>query len=91
MDEDPNRRSDFKQCGVPQSFVIDFAGTETEDKIQKRLTNAVGEMEAARGLEWDGWIVNDDVDKAYTQLRELTQGARRQRAQALALAAGHKQ
>jgi guanylate kinase len=59
-------------------------GTETEDKIQKRLSNAVGEMEGAKGMEWDGWIVNDDLDKAYAQLRELAGPVRKQRALAMA-------
>lgn len=60
------------------------AGTETEERIQKRLTNAVGEMEASKTLPWDGVIVNDDVGTAYAQLRELTAHARAQRAAVLA-------
>ncbi len=63
------------------------AGTETEDKVQKRLSAAVWEMDTAKGMTWDGWVVNDDVEAAYAQLRELTQDARQQRAQVLAKAA----
>lgn len=63
-------------------------GTETEDKIQKRLSGAVGEMEAAKGIAWDAYIVNDDVQKAYEKLREVTAPGRAQRA--MAVAAGRK-
>lgn len=44
-------------------------GTETEDKVAKRLAGAVSEMDAARFTWWDAWIVNDDLDRAYDQLR----------------------
>ena len=51
-------------------------GTETEERLQKRLSGAVGELEAAKTIEWDGYIVNSDLDAAYAQLRELTARAR---------------
>lgn len=60
------------------------AGTETEDKIQKRLANAVGEMEQAKAMQWDSYIVNDDVAVAYQQLKKVTAPGREQRALALA-------
>lgn len=49
----------------------DDAGTETEASLRKRLDNAVKEMEESKRLSWDGYIVNDDKDKAYVQLRAL--------------------
>jgi len=44
-------------------------GTETEDKVAKRLAGAVREMDAARFTWWDAWVVTDDVDGAYAQRR----------------------
>ena len=46
-------------------------GTETEETIAKRVGNASKEMTAATGLSWDAWIVNDDLETAYAQLRAL--------------------
>ena len=46
-------------------------GTETEENILKRVGNAGKEMQAATGVSWDAWIVNDDLDKAYAQLKAL--------------------
>eukprot|EP01027_Heterolobosea_sp_BB2_P022408 GEZU01032990.1.p1 GENE.GEZU01032990.1~~GEZU01032990.1.p1 ORF type:complete len:195 (-),score=57.47 GEZU01032990.1:295-879(-) len=47
-------------------------GTETEDKIIKRLANARGEMEAAKepGL-FDYVITNDDLEQAYEKLKSI--------------------
>ena len=62
-------------------------GTETEDKIQKRLSGAVGELATAGDatkVTWDGWIVNDDLEAAYEKLRALSAPAREARAQVLA-------
>ena len=41
-------------------------------------------MEAAKGMQWDGYIVNDDVDAAYAQLKALTARARAARAAVVA-------
>jgi len=41
-------------------------------------------MEQAKELQWDGYIVNDDVQVAYQQLKKLTAQGREQRALALA-------
>ena len=46
-------------------------GTETEENIAKRVGNAGKEMQAATGVSWDAWIVNDDLDQAYAQLKKL--------------------
>jgi penicillin-binding protein 2 len=46
------------------------AGTETEDKIQKRVAAASGEITTASTMWWDAWILNDDLDRAYAQLRK---------------------
>ena len=44
-------------------------GTETPEKIEKRLAAAKAEM--ARATEYDYQIVNDDLDAAYARLREI--------------------
>lgn len=44
-------------------------GTETPEKIEKRLSAAKAEM--ARAPEYDYQIVNDDLDAAYARLREI--------------------
>ena len=45
--------------------------TDTEDAIQKRLTNAKKEME--RGQSFNHIIVNDSLEEAYTRLRKLVE------------------
>jgi len=47
-------------------------GTETEEKIQVRLTNAKKEMEykEKEGF-WNLVIVNDDLEKAYAEFKEV--------------------
>ena len=45
-------------------------GTESEEKIQKRVAAASGEITAATQMYWDAWVLNDDLDKAYGQLRK---------------------
>ena len=46
-------------------------GTETEEKIQKRLQNAQGEMAHSKtpGF-WNKVLVNDDIDVAYKEFKE---------------------
>ena len=44
-------------------------GTETPEKIEKRL--AVAKAEMARAPEYDYQIVNDDLEAAYARLREI--------------------
>ncbi|KAI9370943.1 guanylate kinase [Aspergillus egyptiacus] len=46
-------------------------GTETEESLQKRLTQARNELEFAKqpGAH-DKIVVNDDLEKAYTELRD---------------------
>ena len=46
-------------------------GSETEMSLSTRLLTAETELKAAPELEWDGWIVNDDLDAAYAQLKKL--------------------
>lgn len=43
-------------------------GTDSEDTIQRRVTNARAEMK--RAPEFDRIIINDDLDRAYHELRE---------------------
>lgn len=45
-------------------------GTESEDKIQIRLQNALGEMRDANHVNWTAWVINDDVDAAYASMRD---------------------
>jgi guanylate kinase len=44
-------------------------GTDSEEVIQVRLLNARKEMQ--RKEDYDYLVVNDDLDKAYTQLKEI--------------------
>jgi guanylate kinase len=47
-------------------------GTETEDKIQRRLAGAVAELKYANdndGANFDLVIVNETLDKAYAELK----------------------
>lgn len=55
------------------------------------MAGAVGEMEAAKAIAWDGYIVNNDVHEAYAQLRALTARARAARAAVVAAAAAAPQ
>jgi guanylate kinase len=44
-------------------------GTDSEESIARRLENAVGEM--AQAEFFDNWVVNDDLDTAYEELRAV--------------------
>ena len=66
-------------------------GTETEERIAVRLGAASKEMAAAAGLEWDAYIVNDDLDAAYATLRDLLAEGRAAGARARAAAAATAQ
>lgn len=57
-------------------------GTETEERIAKRVGNAQGEIDASQELKWDARITNDDLERAYAELRAAT-AEERQRAAAL--------
>jgi len=46
-------------------------GTETEERIRARLGAAQQEAELARGLKWDTWVVNGDLDVATRELDDL--------------------
>ena len=43
-------------------------GTETESSIQQRLTRAKEELEFGRTAGFDKMVVNDDLEKAYSEL-----------------------
>ena len=47
-------------------------GTETEEIIQKRLSEAAGEMSAAP--EYDEKVINHDLDQAVAQMKTLLSG-----------------
>ncbi|CCH61345.1 hypothetical protein TBLA_0E02900 [Henningerozyma blattae CBS 6284] len=46
-------------------------GTETDESIKKRLDAATAELEYAKTGAHDQTIVNDDLDKAYTELKNF--------------------
>lgn len=48
-------------------------GTDSDESIAKRLGNARGELEQAGSFDY--WIVNDDLDAAYEQLRAVYMAA----------------
>jgi guanylate kinase len=52
-------------------------GTDSEESIQRRLTNAHKELTSASTMWWDAWIVNDDLDRSYQQLRSIITGIMR--------------
>lgn len=45
-------------------------GTESEESINKRLTAAIAEMEYSKTGAHDKIIINDDLNKAYEELKE---------------------
>lgn len=45
-------------------------GTESEASLNKRLTNAKGEIDAGAKIDFDARILNDDLDVAYEQFRK---------------------
>lgn len=49
-------------------------GTDSEESIAKRLANADGEMAQAEFFNY--WIVNDDLEKAYEELRAVYMAGR---------------
>jgi len=52
-------------------FNLFLRNTETEESIQRRLHNAKGELEyLEKPSFWDEIIVNDELDIAYTKLKE---------------------
>ena len=46
-------------------------GTETEESLKKRLAAAKAEMEYAETGAHDRIIINDDLEKAYSELKEF--------------------
>lgn len=46
---------------------LEKRGTDSMEVIEKRIKNAAGEMERSHWFE--AWIVNDDLEKAYDELR----------------------
>ena len=51
-------------------------GTETEDKIQKRLRNAVSELEQSKSLHFDHRLVNKDLESAKQQFESFVRPVR---------------
>ena len=49
-------------------------GTDSAETIEKRLINAVGEMEYI--LEYDYFLINDDLQKCYENLRGILRSMR---------------
>lgn len=44
-------------------------GTDSDETILKRMDNALGELKQAH--EFDYWIVNDDLDRAFEELKSV--------------------
>ncbi|WP_027180177.1 guanylate kinase [Maridesulfovibrio bastinii] len=44
-------------------------GTDSAEVIEKRLKNARKEMDAASNFDY--WVINDNLDRAYTELRTI--------------------
>lgn len=57
-------------------------GTETEETLRTRVNNASKEMAAAATLPFDVTVINDSVERAYKELKEIMEpivAARRRR------------
>ena len=48
---------------------LEGRGTDSAESIERRLGNATGEMEQARFF--DNWVVNDDLEEAYQELKAV--------------------
>ena len=46
---------------------LELRGTDSIEVIEKRMKNAIGEIENSHWF--DAWIVNDELEKAYDELR----------------------
>lgn len=51
-------------------------GTESEESLRTRMSNAHRELEASKSIRFDARIVNDDLDRAYAELRGVVQPER---------------
>ena len=50
-------------------------GTETEEKIAIRLTNAVGELEYGRGDgNFDAAVVNNEIESSFLEIESILRG-----------------
>ena len=56
------------------NFRLSNRGTDSAQTIQKRLENAVGEMEHI--LEYDYFLINDDLQSCYENLRGILRSMR---------------
>lgn len=50
---------------------LEGRGTETQESIEKRIAAATAEIEYSKTGAHDRIIVNDDLDKAYTELKQF--------------------
>lgn len=50
---------------------LEGRGTETKESLEKRITAAAREMEYAKTGVHDKIIINEDLDKAYKELKEF--------------------
>jgi len=46
-------------------------GTETEEAVQKRLSRAAADIEYSQTGAYDRIIINDELDKAYDELKDM--------------------
>lgn len=50
---------------------LEGRGTETQESIEKRISAATAEIEYSKTGAHDKIIVNDDLDKAYSELKQF--------------------
>ncbi|KAH3666439.1 hypothetical protein WICMUC_005707 [Wickerhamomyces mucosus] len=50
---------------------LEGRGTETQESVEKRIAAATAEIEYSKTGAHDQIIVNDDLDKAYTELKQF--------------------
>ena len=67
----PDAASVFVRTSSPAEYEkrLRSRGTETEEQIQRRLRGA--EAELARANDYDYQVINDDLQGAFTELRQI--------------------
>lgn len=63
-------------------------GTETEERILKRIGAAKGEIDASATMHWDARVVNNCLEQAYADLKAITAEEQERAAIARGLALG---
>jgi guanylate kinase len=55
---------------------LEARGEDTPASVARRLRDAAGEIETARGMAFDSWIVNGELEAAYAALKVAVEATR---------------